>query len=102
MVDPPPGYQPAYYIRNMDVPQFLTWMELSKTNWLLPNEHAPWQWAAETTAQLAASRTLLQKLFSVTEQAWQQAVDEAKRSLPQGQQSSLPALAELLRKLSEQ
>ncbi|MGA2881703.1 MAG: hypothetical protein ABSG13_22355 [Bryobacteraceae bacterium] len=40
---PPPGYQPAYYIRNLDVPQYLTWMELAKTHWLLPNEHAPWQ-----------------------------------------------------------
>jgi hypothetical protein len=40
---PPPGYQPAYYIRNLDVPQYLTWMELGKTQWLLPNEHAPWR-----------------------------------------------------------
>jgi hypothetical protein len=43
MVSPPPGYQPAYYLRNLDVPQYLTWMELSKTQWLLPNGHAPWQ-----------------------------------------------------------
>jgi hypothetical protein len=43
IVHPPPGYQPAYYIRNLDVPQYLTWMELAKTHWLLPNEHAPWQ-----------------------------------------------------------
>ncbi len=43
IVAPPPGYQPAYYIRNLDVPQYLTWMELSKTHWLLPDEHAPWQ-----------------------------------------------------------
>ncbi len=42
MVDPPPGYQPAYYLRNLDVPQYLTWLELARTNWLLPNEHAPW------------------------------------------------------------
>ncbi|HTC89233.1 MAG TPA: hypothetical protein VK686_13090 [Bryobacteraceae bacterium] len=40
---PPPGYEPAYYIRNLDVPQFVTWMELAKTHWLLPDEHAPWQ-----------------------------------------------------------
>jgi len=40
---PPPGYEPAYYIRHLDVPQFVTWMELAKTHWLLPNEHAPWQ-----------------------------------------------------------
>lgn len=43
MVDPPQGYEPAYYIRNLDVPQYLTWMELSRTQWLLPNEHAPWR-----------------------------------------------------------
>ena len=42
MVNPPPGYQPAYYLRNLDVPQYLTWMELARTHWLLPNEHAPW------------------------------------------------------------
>ncbi len=40
---PPPGYQPAYYIRNLDVPQYLTWIELAKNHWLLENEHAPWQ-----------------------------------------------------------
>jgi hypothetical protein len=42
MVAPPAGYQPAYYLRNLDVPQYLTWMELARTRWLLPNEHAPW------------------------------------------------------------
>jgi hypothetical protein len=42
MADPPPGYQPAYYIRNLDVPQYVTWIELAKTHWLLANEHAPW------------------------------------------------------------
>jgi len=43
IVDPPPGYQPAYYTRNLDVPQYLTWMELARTQWLLPNLHAPWR-----------------------------------------------------------
>src|ERR1700734_726105 len=42
MVNPPPGYRPAYYLRNLDVPQYLTWLELARTHWLLPNEHAPW------------------------------------------------------------
>jgi len=42
MVAPPPGYQPAYYLRNLDVPQYLTFLELARTHWLLPNEHAPW------------------------------------------------------------
>lgn len=43
IVDPPPGYEPAYYTRNLDIPQYLTWMELAKTHWLLPNGHAPWR-----------------------------------------------------------
>jgi hypothetical protein len=42
MLAPPPGYQPAYYLRNLDVPQYLAWIELARTHWLLPNEHAPW------------------------------------------------------------
>jgi hypothetical protein len=43
IVAPPAGYQPAYYLRNLDVPQYVTWLELAKTHWLLPNMHAPWQ-----------------------------------------------------------
>ncbi len=43
ILGPPPGYQPAYYLRNLDVPQYLAWMELARTHWLLPNGHAPWQ-----------------------------------------------------------
>jgi hypothetical protein len=43
ILDPPTGYQPAYYLRNLDVPQYLTWIELARTHWLLPNGHAPWQ-----------------------------------------------------------
>jgi hypothetical protein len=57
-------------------------------------------WAADTSAQLTASKALLQKL-GITEQQWQQSVAEAKSSSPQGPQSSLPALAELLHKLSD-
>ncbi len=37
MVNPPPGYQPAYYLRTLDVPQYLTWLELARTQCLLPN-----------------------------------------------------------------
>jgi hypothetical protein len=55
MVDPPPGYQPAYYIRNLDVPQYLTWIELARTEWLLTNEHAPWR----------TEPALFQPLFSI-------------------------------------
>lgn len=55
MLDPPPGYQPAYYIRNLDVPQYLTWMELARTEWLLTNEHAPWR----------TEPALFQPLFSI-------------------------------------
>lgn len=43
MVDPPPGCRPLYYVGNLDVPQYLTWIELGKTYWLLPNYHAPWR-----------------------------------------------------------
>jgi hypothetical protein len=42
MVAPPEGYEPAYVIRNLDVPQYLTWAALAKDHWLLPNYHAPW------------------------------------------------------------
>jgi hypothetical protein len=41
--NPPPGFEPAYFIRNLDVPQYLTWGALAKNHWLLPNYHAPWQ-----------------------------------------------------------
>ncbi len=43
IVAPPDGYDPAYYIRNLDIPQYLTWAELSKLHWLLPDYNAPWQ-----------------------------------------------------------
>jgi hypothetical protein len=43
IVDPPPGYEPAYLIRNLDVPQYLTWAALARDHWLLPNYHAPWK-----------------------------------------------------------
>src|SRR5215813_6097118 len=42
IVAPPPGYAPAYYTLNFDIPEYITWAELSKTHWLLPNYHAPW------------------------------------------------------------
>jgi hypothetical protein len=57
-------------------------------------------WAHEVAAQLAATKRLLNEL-GITGQRWQQAVDEARRSLPQGPQSSVLALAELLRRLAE-
>lgn len=40
---PPPGYEPAWVVRNLDVPQYLTWLNASRTGWLLPDYHAPWQ-----------------------------------------------------------
>jgi hypothetical protein len=39
---PPPGYRAAWAIRNLDLPQYLTWMNAGRTNFLLPNYHAPW------------------------------------------------------------
>jgi hypothetical protein len=41
-LDPPPGYQPAHYVRNLDIPVYLAWIELARTHWLLPNGNAPW------------------------------------------------------------
>jgi hypothetical protein len=43
ILDPPAGFEPAYFIRNLDVPQYLTWGALARDYWLLPNYHAPWQ-----------------------------------------------------------
>ncbi|MFN0100599.1 MAG: hypothetical protein ACKV2U_00770 [Bryobacteraceae bacterium] len=43
ILDPPAGFEPAYVIRNLDVPQYLTWAALAKDHWLLPNYHAPWK-----------------------------------------------------------
>src|SRR5579862_2233043 len=42
-IAPPPGYQPAWAIRNLDVPQYLTWINASRDHLLLPDFHAPWQ-----------------------------------------------------------
>lgn len=42
MAAPPAGYEPAYLIRNLDIPQYLTWAALARGHWLLPNGHAPW------------------------------------------------------------
>ncbi|MBL8242158.1 MAG: hypothetical protein JNM66_32330 [Bryobacterales bacterium] len=42
-LDPPPGFEPALFIRNLDVPQYLTWGALARDHWLLPNYHAPWR-----------------------------------------------------------
>ncbi|MFZ0637513.1 MAG: hypothetical protein WAM08_18475, partial [Candidatus Acidiferrales bacterium] len=39
---PPPGYEPAWTLRNLDVPQYLTWLEAARHEVLLPDYHAPW------------------------------------------------------------
>jgi hypothetical protein len=39
---PPPGFEPAWVVRNLDVPQYLTWLNASRTSALLPDYHAPW------------------------------------------------------------
>ena len=39
---PPPGYEPAWTLRNLDVPQYLTWLEAARREVLLPDYHAPW------------------------------------------------------------
>ena len=40
---PPPGFEPAWVVRNLDVPQYLTWLNASRIGALLPDYHAPWQ-----------------------------------------------------------
>ncbi len=40
---PPAGYQPLYYLGNLDIPNYLSYIELARTHWLLPNPHVPWQ-----------------------------------------------------------
>jgi len=42
-MNPPAGYEPAWAIRNLDVPQYLTWINASRDRLLLPDYHAPWQ-----------------------------------------------------------
>jgi hypothetical protein len=38
----PPGYSPLGVQRNVDIAQYLTWLGGLKTEWILPNYHAPW------------------------------------------------------------
>jgi len=40
---PPAGFEPAWVVRNLDVPQYLTWLNASRSGALLPDYHAPWQ-----------------------------------------------------------
>jgi len=39
---PPPGYEPAWAVRNLDLPQYITWITALRTNTFLPDYHAPW------------------------------------------------------------
>ncbi|MBZ5631685.1 MAG: hypothetical protein LAO55_01035 [Acidobacteriia bacterium] len=41
-IAPPPGYEPAWAIRSLDLPQYLTWLAAGRTSFLIPNYHAPW------------------------------------------------------------
>jgi hypothetical protein len=41
-LNPPPGYEPAWGVRNLDLPQYLTWLTAARTSAILPNYHAPW------------------------------------------------------------
>jgi hypothetical protein len=43
VLHPPPGYEPAWFTRNLDIPQYLTWAALARDHWLLPDYHAPWR-----------------------------------------------------------
>jgi len=35
----PAGYEPSPFLRNSDVPQYLSWIELAREHWLLPSFH---------------------------------------------------------------
>ena len=39
---PPSGYEPAWTVRNLDIPQHITWLTAGRTHLLLPDYHAPW------------------------------------------------------------
>jgi hypothetical protein len=43
---PPAGYEPAWAIRNLDVPQYITWINVCRDRFLMPDYHAPWQTGA--------------------------------------------------------
>ncbi|MBM3784546.1 MAG: hypothetical protein FJW30_09325 [Acidobacteria bacterium] len=38
---PPPGHVPTNFVTCADVPMYLSWIELARTHWLLPNPHMP-------------------------------------------------------------
>ncbi len=40
--DPPSGYTSLGYVNNLDVPQYLTWIQQAQHKILVPNLHAPW------------------------------------------------------------
>jgi hypothetical protein len=50
---PPAGYEPAWTTRNLDFPQYLTWISALRSSALLPNFHSPW----------ITAPTMLQPLF---------------------------------------
>lgn len=39
---PPPGYEPAWAVRGLDLPQYLTWLAAGRSSLMIPNYHAPW------------------------------------------------------------
>jgi hypothetical protein len=43
VLHPPAGYVPAWFTRDQDVAQYLTWASLARDHWLLPDYHAPWR-----------------------------------------------------------
>jgi len=41
-LSPPPGYEPAWAVRNLDLPQYITWITAARSGTILANYHAPW------------------------------------------------------------
>jgi hypothetical protein len=61
---PPAGYEPAWVLRNMDTPQYLTWLNAAQSEILLQDYHAPWrtEQALWQPLMLLAARTGLSPL----------------------------------------
>jgi hypothetical protein len=42
ILHPAPGYEPAWALRSLDLPQYVTWITAIRSKILLPDYHAPW------------------------------------------------------------
>ena len=66
VLHPPPGYVPRYAVANLDVPIYLTWMNLAPSHWLLPNLNAPWRGDAALVSPLVLTAGKLSHALGLT------------------------------------